>query len=138
MEIFALDVSFKLELKEIDTLAKAKANNQNKIVSYMDRTAYMAKMFSHNAHPYAFIMVSENFVSELAGAGLDLYNDNNRATMMNELLVSCTLIYQPTTDIMSVMFNGERTSVKYKVDDYILQSSKLQKELNEFIRLNKN
>lgn len=127
---------FLLETKDLKSSALSNLNRD--VMSYIDRSAFIHKISVEKVHPYAYAMVSELFVKDLnEGTGIDLEKDAERTKVMENLRFNGTIIYKPSTDILNVMHYGDGIARQYVVDDYVLQTSKMERELKELIRLNR-
>ena len=83
-------------------------------------------------------MVLDDMIkADLKEMSIDLDRSDVRQDYMKSLMLLGLFDYNPGTDIINVMYDGDRVIKKYTMSDFTLSASKYEKELSQLIRLNK-
>lgn len=128
---------FLMEVDDMERLAKMNAHDPHNILNFIRKEQLKSKIGFGYGYPFAFMVLDDMIKADLKEMSIDLDRSDVRQDYMKSLMLLGLFDYNPGTDIINIMYDGDRVIKKYTMSDFTLSASKYEKELSQLIRLNK-
>ena len=128
---------FLLEVDDMERLAKLNVEQGHGIINFIRKENLKSKFGLGYGYPFAFLVIDDYLKGDLKEMKIDLDNVNVRQEFMKNLMLLGLFDYNTGTDVINIMYDGDRSIQKYMMSDFVLSASKYEKEISQLIRLNK-
>lgn len=126
-----------LDLKNLHNRAKANSQGAKNIFNIVDKLNLLQET-GVNIYPFTMLIVSNELVEKvMKDHGIDMRSKAEAHRVMKKFFAMGISIYQPETDLVDIIYDGDVDYTTHQYSDFGKDISKYERELKQLIKFNK-